>query len=335
MIKLVSFFGDRSEIFSELNNKAKQYASDRGIDYSWFPQVPYIRQDVIECLRQADAGIIDVEPYNEEIFKEIYNRTRLLVRFGVGYDKVDLAAASRYGIAIARTTGANTLGVAEMALTLILAARRKLKVNQKCVDSGNWLKNVANETVQNTMGIVGFGNIGQALAELLKGFNCRLIAYDPFVDSGILEAKGVEGVPLKELFATSDVISLHLPYSQKTHHLVNDQMLALMKPTAVIVNTARGKIIDERALYQALVNKKIGGAGLDVYEQEPLPLNSPLLKLDNIILTPHVSSQTMESLWRIYQMAIDIAADFFGGRGSAHILNPDYTKQTGSIQGAA
>ena len=132
---------------------------------------------------------------------------------------------------------------------------------------------------------------------------------------------------LKELFATSDVISLHLPYSQETHHLVNAQMLSLMKPSAVIVNTARGKIIDEQALYEALVDKKIGGAGLDVYEQEPLPLSSPLLKLDNIVLTPHVSSQTMESLWRIYQMAIDITADFFGGKGSAHILNPEYSKQ--------
>ena len=187
MIRVVSFFGDKSEIFGGLNTKATEYAASHGIDYAWFPQVPYIRQDVIDCLRQADAGIIDVEPYNEEIFKEIYNRTRLLVRFGVGYDKVDLAAASRYGIAVARTTGANTLGVAEMALTLILAARRKLKINQKCVDSGNWAKNVANETVQSTVGIVGFGNIGQALAELLKGFNCRLIAYDPFVNAGLLE----------------------------------------------------------------------------------------------------------------------------------------------------
>jgi D-3-phosphoglycerate dehydrogenase len=259
MIKLVSFFGDKSEIFSGLNLKAEQYAAARGIDYSWSPQVPYIQRDVIECLRQADAGIIDVEPYAEEIFKEIYSRTRLLVRFGVGYDKVDLAAASRYGIAIARTTGANTLGVAEMALTLILAARRKLKVNQKCVESGNWAKNVANETVQSTVGIVGFGNIGQALAGLLKGFNCRLITYDPFVNAKALEAKGVEGVTLKELFATSDIISLHLPISQETHHLVNAQMLSIMKPSAVIVNTARGKIIDEHALYEALVNKKSVG----------------------------------------------------------------------------
>jgi D-3-phosphoglycerate dehydrogenase len=327
MIKLVSFFGDRSEIFNELNNKAKQYAAAREIDYSWLPQVPYLREDVIESLRQADAGIIDVEPYAEEIFKEIYNRTRLLVRFGVGYDKVDLAAASRYGIAIARTTGANTLGVAEMALTLILATRRKLKINQRCIDSGSWVKNVANETVQSTVGIVGFGNIGQALAGLLKGFNCKLIAYDPFVNPNRLEAQGVTAVTLKELFAVSDVISLHLPYSQETHHLVDSQILSLMKPSAVIVNTARGKIIDEQALYEALVNKKIGGAGLDVFEQEPLPLNSPLLKLDNITLTPHVSSQTVESLWRIYQMAIDIATDFFGGKGSPHILNPDYLGQ--------
>ncbi|MBN2232422.1 MAG: C-terminal binding protein, partial [Deltaproteobacteria bacterium] len=111
------------------------------------------------------------------------------------------------------------------------------------------------------------------------------------------------------------------------HHLIGDTLLGLMKPTAVIVNTARGNIIDEKALYDALAAGRIGGAGLDVYAQEPLPTDSPLLKLDNVVLTPHVSSQTMESLWRIYEMAIDIAADFFTGKGSPHILNPDYKEK--------
>ena len=324
MITVVSFFGEPSEIFDHLNQKAREYAAELGIKYQWSPQIPYDQRNVIEQLREADAGIIDIEPYGEDIFKEIHDHTRLLVRFGVGYDKVDLKAASRYGIAIARTTGANTLGVAEMALSLILAARRKLKINQKCVDTGKWTKNVANETIQSTVGILGFGSIGPALADLLKGFNCRIIAYDPFPRRQLMREKGVELVPLKELFKTADVISLHLPYNQQTHHLVNIQLLSSMKPTAVIVNTARGNIIDEQALYEVLAAKKIAGAALDVFAQEPLPLDSPLLKLDNIILTPHVSSQTVESLWRIYAMSIDITADFFSGKDSPHILNPDY-----------
>jgi phosphoglycerate dehydrogenase-like enzyme len=174
------------------------------------------------------------------------------------------------------------------------------------------------------VGILGFGAIGQTLADLLKGFNCQLITYDPFPDLDIIKAKNVRLVGLKELFMESDVISLHLPYNNETHHLVNSDMLNLMKSTAVIVNTSRGNIIDEKVLYESLVKGKIGGAALDVYAQEPLPTSSLLLKLDNIILTPHISSQTEESLWRIYKMALDIAADFFNGRDSEHILNPDY-----------
>jgi D-3-phosphoglycerate dehydrogenase / 2-oxoglutarate reductase len=324
MKKIVSFFGDKSDIFEELNKRASDYALSLGLEYKWAPQLPFDQQNVIDQLKAADAGIIDVEAYGEDIFKEINENTSLLVRFGVGYDKVDLEAASRYGIAVARTTGANTLGVAEMALTLILAARRKLKINQKCTDAGSWAKNVANETIQSTVGIVGFGAIGIALAELLKGFNCRIISYDPFPKKELMQQKGVELVGLEELFQTADVISLHLPYTKETHNLVNEELLSKMKSTAVIVNTSRGNIIDEQALYEVLAADKIGGAALDVFAKEPLPVDSPLLKLDNIILTPHVSSQTVESLWRIYKMAIDIAADFFSGKGSPHILNPDY-----------
>lgn len=307
-----------------MNEKAAEYAAGIGLNYQWSPQTAYDKQEVIKQLVNADAGIIDIESYNEEIFKEIYQNTRLLIRFGVGYDKVDLEAATRYGIAIARTTGANTLAVAEMALTLILAARRKLKINQQYTESGKWQKNVAHETVQSTVGILGFGAIGQTLADLLKGFNCQLITYDPFPKLDIMKAKNVNLVGVKELFMESDVISLHLPYNKETHHLVNSDMLNLMKSTAVIVNTSRGNIIDEKALCDSLVEGTIGGAALDVYAQEPLPTDSPLLKLDNIILTPHISSQTEESLWRIYKMALDIAADFFNGRDSEHILNPDY-----------
>ena len=324
MKKIVSFFGEHSEVFDSLNERAMSYAAGKGLDYHWVPQKPYDREAVITLLREAHAGIIDIEPYGEDIFTEIHESTKLLVRFGVGYDKVDLPSASRYGIAVARTTGANTLGVAEMALTLILAARRKLPVNRKYVETGNWVKDVANETIQSTVGILGFGNIGQALAGLLRGFDCRIIAYDPAPRRDVMGELGVEPVELDELFRTADAVSVHAPYGPDTHHLVGARLLGLMKPTAVIVNTARGNIIDEQALYDALSTGRITSAALDVYAQEPLPLDSPLLKLDNIVLTPHVSSQTVESLWRIYEMAIDIAADFFNGIDSPHILNPDY-----------
>ncbi len=330
MKKIVSFFGARNDIFTVLNEKAAGYAREKGLEYEWAPQNPFDRQEVINKLNKADAGIIDIEPYGEEIFHQIKDSARLLVRFGVGYDKVDLQAATKHGIAIARTPGANTLGVAEMALTLLLSARRQLAENIACCRSGHWEERpVSNETVGATVGIVGFGAIGRALAELLRGFSCHVIAYDPYPNQAQAKELGVEYVKLDELFEAADAISIHVPYMKETHHLVNKERLLKMKSTAVIVNTSRGNIVDEDALYEVLAARRIRGAALDVFAVEPLPASSPLYQLDNIILTPHVSSQTVESLWRIYEMAIDIAADVLAGNSSPFILNPDYTANSG------
>lgn len=326
MKRIVSFFGDRSETFVDLNEKARIYANEKGLEYVWMPQTPFDRVKVIEELKKSDAGIIDVEPYGEETFKEIHDRCKLLIRFGVGYDKVDLKAATDYGISIYRTAGANTLGVAEMAVSLILSCRRKLQKVRTYIDTYNWQKDVVNETIGSTVGIVGFGAIGQAVAKLLSGFDCRVIAYDPFPQMERFDEYGVELVSLEELFTRSDAISLHLPYCEQTHNLIGKDLLGKMKPTAVIVNTARGNIIDEDALYDILHEGKIAGAGLDVFGIEPLPLSSPLLTLDNIVLTPHLSSQTYESLWRIYKMAIDIAADFYEEKDVPNLLNKDVQK---------
>jgi phosphoglycerate dehydrogenase-like enzyme len=324
MKTIVSFFGERTKEFGELNEKAEKYAEQAGFAYKWMPQHPFDREDVIRHLETADAGIIDVDPYGEEIFSRIHNSCKLLIRFGVGYDAVDLKAASRYGIAVARTTGANTLGVAEMAFSLIMAARRKLKYFDQSVSREDWGKVIVRETVQSTIGIVGFGAIGRALAKLFMGWDCNIVAYDPHPNRELMEEWGINLVSLEKLFQISDAISLHIPYTPDTHHLIGERLLYSMKNEAVIVNTSRGNIIDEDALAKILKEGRICGAGLDVFAEEPLPGNSPLVGLENIVLTPHVSSQTSESLWRIYRMAIDIASDFKNGKESPHILNPEY-----------
>lgn len=324
MKKIVSFFGEHSEIFDELNRRAEEYAASLDLEYRWVPQKPFSEESVIRELQNADAGIIDIEPYGDPIFSQIKDQTKLLVRFGVGFDKVDLKAASANGIAVARTTGANTTGVAEMALTLMLSCKRRIPKYQQRIKAGEWVKDIGHEIIGGTVGIVGYGSIGRRLAKLLSGFDCRILAYDPYPRKEIMEADGVELVTLEELFKESDAVSIHVPYTKETHHMVNKEVLAMMKPTAVIVNTARGNIIDEDALYEALKEGQIAGAGIDVFAQEPLPVESPLLTLENAVLTPHMSSQTVESLWNIYKMAIDISADFFAGKDSPHILNPDY-----------
>lgn len=316
MKKIVSFFGDKTEVFCCLNRKAEEYAASLGIEYRWAPQLPFSEENVIRELQNADAGIIDIEPYGESVFSQVKDSTKLMVRFGVGFDKVDLKAASRNGIAIARTTGANTTAVAEMALTLMLTCRRRMNLYQARTRAGEWVKDIGNELIGSTVGIIGYGNIGRRLAKLLKGFDCRILAYDPFPNEEAVKADGVELVALEEILTQSDAISIHVPYTKETHHMINRETLTLMKPTAVIVNTARGNIIDEDALYQALKSGQIAGAGVDVFAAEPLSVESPLLTLENAVLTPHVSSQTMESLWNIYKMAIDISADFFAGMSS-------------------
>lgn len=325
MRKIVSFFGDKSPLFNDLNERASDYAASLGMKYLWAPQTPFDQADVIKHLQNADCGIIDVEPYGTPIFREIAAAHPLLIRFGVGFDKVDLKAASSFGIAVARTTGANANAVAEMAVALVFAARRELRLNRvQCIDTGKWAKNIANETIGGTIGILGLGNIGRITARYFKKLGCEVIAYDPYPNTALAGELGVELVELDELLCRSDAISVHVPYSPETHHLINAERLAMMKPTAVIVNTARGGIIDEDALYDVLKTHQIRGAALDVFSQEPVPADSKLCELDNLILTPHVSSQTYESLWNIYKMAIDIAADYFAGKDSPHILNPDY-----------
>lgn len=326
MKRIVSFFGDRSEIFCDLNKRAEEYAASRGVEYVWSVQNPFNQEEVVRQLQQADAGIIDIEPYGEEIFSQIKSSTQILVRFGVGFDKVDLKAASKHGIAVARTTGANTTAVAEMALSLMLAAKRHICIDDRMVKNNIWEKDVVHELIGATVGIIGFGAIGKRLAKLLQGFDCRILAYDPYPNPEAAKALNVEMVDLETLLKESDGVSIHVPFCESTRNMINRDTLAMMKPTAVICNTSRGGIIDEEALYEALKEHRIAGAGIDVFAVEPLSADSPLKTLDNVILTPHNSSQTVESLWNIYKMAIDISADFFEGKLSPHILNPDFAE---------
>ena len=329
MKRFVSFFGEHSPVFDELNARAAAYALERGFEYTWAPQKPFDKECVIALLRESDVGLIDVEPYDASIFTRIVPRCRLLIRFGVGFDKVNLSDATASGIAIARTTGANCTGVAEMALTQMLAARRQLMINRKTVNSGVWCKNVGGELIGATVGIIGFGAIGQRLARLLSGFDCRILAYDPNPNIEAMQELHVTPCSLDELVEQSDAISIHVPYCLETHHMFDARMISRMQKTAVLVCTARGNIVDEEALFEALQSGTIAGAGLDVYAKEPLEATSKLIGLDNIILTPHVSSQTVESIWATYKKAIDIASDFYAGRqlAKADLLNPDFAQK--------
>ena len=328
MKKLVSLYGVPSPLYNEMNDRAKEYAAGQNLDYVWVPQTPFSPESAVAALKGADAGIIDVQTYDKEIFTQVQDTVRLLVRYGVGFEAVNLPDASASGIAVARTTGANAEAVAEMAMAMIMAAKRQLLPNRSVTNSGVWgAKMVGGEMRGKKLGLVGFGMIARLLAKLFSGFEVEVLAYDPFLDAESMKKAGARKVELKELFREADAISIHIPYTDEAYHLVNADLLGLMKKNAVIICTARGNIVDEDALYEAIRDGKILGAGLDVYAQEPLPATSPLLKLGNAVLTPHVAAQTDDALWAMYKKAIDIAADFFEGTDLGRdLLNPDYKK---------
>ena len=325
MKKVVCLYGTASEMTEKMNERAEKYAASRNLKYEWVPQQPWSAESAVEALRDSDAGIIDVEPYDEKIFSWIKDRCHLLVRYGVGFDAVNLKDASENQIAVARTTGANSESVAEMAFAMIMAAKRNFRINDSNVREGRWGRTIGQEMLGKKLGILGFGAIGKKLAALFSGFHVETAVYDPFLSKEQAEAAGVKSESLEKIFSTCDAISIHVPYTEDTRHLINAERLALMKETAVIVCTSRGNIVDEEALAEALKKHQILGAGLDVFAEEPLPADSPLIGLDNVILTPHVSAQTEDALWNMYKKAIDISADFLEGKDiGGDLLNPEY-----------
>lgn len=335
MRRMVSLFGKHSAIFDGINEEIAAYAREKGIEYVWLPQDPYDVNKVLEALESADAAVIDVEPYGEEFFSALSERCKLLVRFGVGYDKVDLEAATRHGVCIARTTGTLGDSVAEMALTQILALRRRLRENRAVVKSGVWNKVIGNQTLGKTAGVYGYGAIGKTFAGLMKALGCRVLVYSEHLTAAQAVQDGVEFVSAEELFSESDVISIHAAYSPATHLAVGEALLSRMKPEAVLSCTARGNIVDEDVLFAMLKEGRIAGAGLDVFSQEPYPEGERWSELDNVVLTPHVGSQTREAIAATYRKTVDIVDNFFAGReiSPADLLNPDYKKNDSDESG--
>ncbi len=327
MKKIVSLYGQPTPLYNILNERAKEYAASKGLEYVWAPMDPFSVENAVAALKGADAGIIDVQPFDGQIFSQVNDTVKIIVRYGVGFDAVNLADATKYGIAISRTTAANAESVAEMAFAMIMGAKRQFMRNRECVNTGKWAKNVGCEMIGKKVGILGFGAIGRRLAKLFSGFDCEICVFDPFLSDEQVSEAGAVKMDLDEIFRTCDAISIHIPYTKENHHIVNAERIAMMKETAVLVCTARGNLVDEDALYEALKNEKILGAGLDVFAEEPLPVSSPLIGLDNVILTPHVSAQTRDALWNMYTKAIDVAAAYLNGEDLGRdLLNPDLKK---------
>jgi len=263
--------------------------------------------EMIELIDGAVAVIADADPFDERVFASA-PQLRIIARCGVGLDAIDLDAAARAGVAVTITPEVNNEAVADHALALILAAVRRLGEQDAIVRGGGWrsFETVSWQLHGTTVGIVGYGAIGRAVARRLAGFGVELLVHDPFVTD-------VEVTELDELLARSDVVTLHMPLTPQTRGIIGPRAFARMKPGAVVVNTARGPVIDQDALIAALRSGRLGAAGLDVFEVEP-PTGSPLLELPNVVLSPHVGGISDASNLAMSRMATASVLDVLQNR---------------------
>lgn len=254
-------------------------------------------EEVIAACRDADALINQYAPITRKVIDSL-EKCRVITRYGVGVNTVDLEAATEKGICVANVPDYCMDEVADHALALLLTWTRKVVVANHHVKSGVWDFKVTQPISRlrgKVLGLIGFGKIPQALAEKVKPLGLRVIAHDPFVPEALAQEKGVQLVSLDELCREADFVSVHAPLTQATEGMVGSEQFDAMKPSAVVINTSRGPVIDERALIEALRTGRIAGAALDVVEREPISPDNPLLTMEQVILTPHVAWYSEEA----------------------------------------
>ena len=281
-----------------------------------------LEHELMDALVGIKASIAGSEPYTRKVL-EAHPQLRVIARAGVGYDAVDVPAATELGMAVCITPGTNQDAVAEHTFTLILAIAKNLVPQHLGTVALQWPRGVNLPLRGRALGIAGLGRIGKAVALRGECFGMKLLAYEPFPDHAFAKAHGITFVSFDDLLAQSDYVSLHLPATKESQHLINRQTLAKMKPTAFLINTARGAIVKEVDLIEALQNKKIAGAGLDVFEQEP-PADSPLLHMSNVVVTPHAAGVDLQSRDDMALSAAEAIVSFSKGEWPAEkVVNPD------------
>ncbi|MBU1196926.1 D-glycerate dehydrogenase [Candidatus Micrarchaeota archaeon] len=290
------------------------------------------KNELLEGVKGKDALLcILTDPVDQDVIVA-GNQLKIISNFGAGFDKIDVAAATRRGIPVTNTPGALTETTADMTMGLIIAAARRIvegdKYTRECKYDG-WGPSffLGNEVHGKTLGVIGMGKIGTALSRrAIHGFHMNVLYDDYGGEREKAKEWGARCVSMETLLKESDFISLHVPLTPKTNKLIDERALKHMKPTAVLVNTSRGDVIDQHALARALKNKEIGAAALDVYEDEPrCPVE--LIPLSNVILIPHTGSATKEARSAMSDMAVDALIDFFNGRTLQNLVNPDALKK--------
>jgi glyoxylate reductase len=277
----------------------------------WEDEMPPPYETLIERATDKDGVLTMLTDHIDAAFMDAAgSNLKVISQMAVGYDNIDIQAAQARGIAIGNTPGVLTETTADLAFSLLLAAARRILEGVRYIENDEWKTwhptvLLGSDVSGATLGIVGFGRIGRAVAKRAAGFDMRVFAYSPSLTDDQARDANVERAELERLLRESDFVSLHTPLNQHTRHLINRETLKLMKPTAILVNTSRGGTVDQEALYEALANGIIGGAALDVTTPEPLPADHPLLKLQNVLIVPHIGSATVGTRGRMAAMAAD------------------------------
>ena len=299
-----------------------------------FPK-PQNLEGILAAIGDCDALVVRNTPITRQIM-EAAPKLAVIGRHGVGYDTVDTKSAADLGIPVVYTPAANTESVAELAVGFILALLRKLVQANAAMQSEELLSDTVTMAIMarqkglittdiwgKTLGVIGVGRIGSSVSKkMIAAFNMRVLGYDPYVDAETLAGYGVQkAVSLEEMLPRCDFVDVHCSGGAETRHLINERTLALMKPTAYLINTARGTIVDEKALIEALRDKRIAGAAIDVYDPEPPRPGNPLLHMENVIVTSHLGAMTEESLYNMATMVAQGVLDVLEGRRPQYPVN--------------
>ena len=293
------------------------------VEWQWLPRG--LREITAEHAAAFDALYVNSPRVPAAAVARSDLRLKLISRHGVGYDSVDVPAMTQAGVLVANTPNAVPRPVATIALTFILALAHRLMAKDRITRAGRWperLDHMGTGLTGRTLGVIGAGRIGKELLRLAKVFDLKLLAADPYAETLELNYIGARHVSLAQVMSESDFVVITCLLNEETRGLVGARELALMKPSAFLINVARGPIVDERALYDALAARRIAGAGLDVFEHEPTPADNPILKLDNVIVSPHALCWTDELFGNIAHTAIEAVLAVHEGKRPAFLVNP-------------
>ncbi len=314
-----------------IEEEADQYLIDAGCTIIRCDTCTF--DEVAAKLPEAEAVVLRTGiKFTEDLIAKGTN-LKTISRTGAGVDNVDLEAATAKGVIVSSSLGANTESVAEHALSMILALTKNLKMLDREVRGGNFkvrYSNPSNDMGGKTLGLLGFGRIGSRLAQMCHLlFDTKILAYDEYLPESVKQEykSWVEFTDLDTVLKNSDFISIHVPLTEETRDLINYKRMTEMKDTAILINTSRGGIINEADLKRALDEGQLAGAGLDVFDKEPIEKDNPLLSVDNVIMTPHTAALTKECVVRMAMQGVERVVDFFDGKKPEKVANPEVLKR--------